>query len=39
MNEVHSFISLHIRFDENEIREKFIDLIDKNIESKKLKIK
>ena len=39
MNEVHSFISLHIRFDENEIREKFIDLIDENIESEKIKNK
>ena len=26
MNEVHSFISLHIRFDENEIREKLKEL-------------
>ena len=37
INEVHSFISLHIKFDEKIIENKFIDLIDENIESKEIK--
>ena len=40
MNEVHSLISIYIKFDENKIRKKCIDLIDKTpIESKEIKDK